>query len=92
VGCLWEGECSGIADSCYAQYSSYSCNRIDGCYWSTYDDDCSGVASSCYSQFTSLGCSQQGCIWSQGCEGVPSSCDTWHTESFCLEQPGCTWE
>jgi hypothetical protein len=58
------GSCSGVARSCFSQSYSYSCNDVQGCYWSYSSDDCSGVSTACYSFFSSATCSgQPGCYW-----------------------------
>ncbi len=89
LGCTDDSECSGVASSCYSQFSSYSCTSQEGCYWSTYTDSCSGSASSCYSQFSELSCAlQEGCYWSSDCTGTATPCDTL-LPALCEGQPGC---
>jgi hypothetical protein len=91
-GCSWKRECTGIADSCYSQYSSYACTSLDGCYWSSSSDSCSGVSRSCSSQLSSLSCSDQGCNWNESCSGISTSCFSIFSQASCLSQPGCRWE
>lgn len=90
LGCDVESECAGVADSCYSQFSSYSCMTISGCYWSSSSDSCSGVASSCSSQYSEYSCVDQGCQWSGGCSGTRSvdSCDEL-SPALCKFEPGC---
>lgn len=87
LGCQDDSECSGSAVSCFAQFSSYSCNAQDGCYW--LSDSCSGVASSCSSQYSETSCTfQEGCYWSSACTGTPYECEDL-TPALCTSQPGC---
>jgi hypothetical protein len=91
-GCSVGGDCSGSARSCYSIFDSYSCNRQDGCYWSTSSDDCSGSARSCSGYTGGLTCeSQDGCDWTDECEGFARSCDL-ISLTFCTTQPGCRVE
>jgi hypothetical protein len=91
LGCLSTlGQCSGIARDCYAQFDSYSCDRIQGCYWSSSSSSCSGVPESCDLMAGSGSCGlQPGCSWTPGsCSGTPDSCGTM-PPSLCTTQPGC---
>ena len=89
-GCLDNSKCSGIADGCYVQFSSYSCISQQGCYWSSSSSSCSGAAESCNLMSGSYSCvSQQGCFWSGGCTGVAQPCSQ-QLISDCSIQPGCS--
>lgn len=90
-GCTSGGECTGVSSSCYSQFSSYSCNSQQGCFWSSLNESCSGSAWSCSSMSGSATCtSQRGCSWDTTCEGVATSCSAL-SESECSSQPGCSW-
>jgi hypothetical protein len=92
LGCSPDGQCDGISSSCYAQFTSYSCDTLDGCYWSSYYDDCSGVSWSCNMYTTSSSCTgQDGCNWAGSCTGTPleTSCGDVYP-SLCSGTPGCT--
>ncbi len=92
AGCRVDGDCSGTPSSCYYQSSSYSCNSVDGCYWSTYSNSCSGTSTGCYSYASSYSCvGQTGCYWNDDCTGVPSTytCTDIHP-ALCDNTPGCT--
>jgi hypothetical protein len=59
------GSCSGVSESCYTQFYSFSCYEVDGCFWSSSSEDCSGLSRSCFLYSDSFSCSQQpGCYWS----------------------------
>lgn len=88
-GCHDDSQCSGVAESCYSQYSSFSCNGVDGCYWSSSSEQCSGSSHSCSGFSLRSSCeSQPGCSWSARCSGTPRSCDEMLT-ALCSTQPGC---
>jgi hypothetical protein len=86
------GDCTGSARSCYSQFSSYSCNSQDGCYWSYSTQSCSGSATSCSYQSNSYSCeAQEGCTWSTPiCSGTPiyDTCESVPVGS-CASIPGC---
>lgn len=93
LGCSWHEDCLGFSESCYSQYSSYACNGLDGCYWSSYSTSCSGSSWSCSLYSSSLSCTYQGgCYWDDGCEGIPWACSDFSTLQGCLQHPGCSWE
>lgn len=88
-GCRNDAMCSGSPPSCYSQFDSYSCTKIDGCSWSTSGKSCSGSARSCSGYLGELSCEfQQGCHWIGGCNGVPDPCVSQYP-SLCEAQPGC---
>ncbi|MFK7992192.1 MAG: hypothetical protein AB8I08_39600 [Sandaracinaceae bacterium] len=89
MGCRRDGDCDGLSRSCYSMYSSYTCIRQDGCFWSSYSDDCSGSARSCslYSGRTSC-TGQEGCRWDESCAGSPTPCSLL-SEATCDLQDGC---
>lgn len=91
-GCSWRDECTGSPRSCYSQFTSYSCNRQDGCYWSYSTENCSGVARSCSSYSSQFSCTDQdGCRWDGDCSGSAFPC-SYHLSRFaCEDQPGCAW-
>jgi hypothetical protein len=89
-GCRDDSDCSGVADSCYSQFSSFACTSQDGCFWSSSSDDCSGSAHSCLGYSFDFQCtSQKGCNWRSSCTGTPYSCDDTPV-ALCANQPGCT--
>ncbi|HMR73687.1 MAG TPA: hypothetical protein PKD61_01200 [Polyangiaceae bacterium] len=89
TGCKKSGDCTGVSSSCYAQFSSYSCNAQQGCYWSTSSKKCSGSSWGCSLFNGSSSCIyQEGCYWDDNCEGVAAACST-RTVSDCTDQPGC---
>jgi hypothetical protein len=89
-GCHDDSVCNGIAESCYSQFDSFSCNDVDGCYWSSASEQCSGSANSCSGFSLRSSCeSQPGCSWSARCSGAPRSCDETLT-ALCSTQPGCS--
>jgi len=91
-GCDWDGECRGIAQSCYSQFYSYSCSSQDGCYWSYSTDSCSGSARSCRLYSGGSTCrGQDGCYWDDECTGVATSCSDYLTATSCSGQRGCEW-
>jgi hypothetical protein len=90
LGCRDDSQCGGVSESCYSQFSSFSCNSQDGCFWSSSSDDCSGSAHSCSSYSFDFGCqSQAGCYWTPRCSGTPEACEDTPV-SLCAQQPGCT--
>lgn len=89
-GCRDDSRCSGVAESCYSQFSSFSCNDVEGCYWSSSSESCSGSSRSCSGFSLSSSCvSQPGCNWSESCSGIARSCDETLT-ALCTTQPGCS--
>ena len=93
-GCEWtNGDCTGVASSCYAKSSSYSCDEQDGCYWSSYYDDCTGSARWCSFYDSHYGCTgQDGCWWEEPeCTGLATGCSTYSYQYTCEAQPGCSW-
>lgn len=90
LGCLSTGDCSGSPGSCSFQSSSYSCSKIQGCYWSSSSSSCSGSASPCSFFLSQLSCNDQtGCYWSGGCTGTAAaSCDG-ISANLCQYTPGC---
>jgi hypothetical protein len=92
ASCTWEGECSGVSESCYNQLSSFACGELDGCYWNSSSEYCSGVSESCYSYSSSTSCIfQSGCDWSGECSGTSefASCEEAGT-IYCEFIPGCS--
>lgn len=91
-GCRYDEACTGLAERCSSQFSRFSCNGVDGCYWSSFTDSCAGSSRSCtgYSSFSSC-IGQPGCRWEEDCDGVPTPCSAHLTISACLDQPGCSW-
>jgi hypothetical protein len=86
-GCHDDSRCSGSAESCYSQFDSFSCNDVDGCYWSS--NRCSGSSHSCSGYVGRYTCEDQpGCHWSSDCSGSARSCDEILT-ALCSTQPGC---
>src|SRR5258706_15346974 len=91
-GCSWGSSCEGSPNSCYSQFDSYSCGRIEGCYWSYTTSSCSGSGFSCSDFSSSISCDgQSGCIWSDGCEGAATPCELLSADR-CLAQSGCHLE
>lgn len=91
-GCYRDGDCRGVSRSCYSIYSSYSCARQDGCYWSSSRDDCSGSARSCSAYSGSASCTgQDGCRWEDDCTGSAYPCNLL-TPTECTSQRGCYLE
>ncbi len=92
LGCSPDGTCSGVADSCYLKSTSYSCERLEGCRWSSASDSCSGVADSCSSIDRSFDCqTQDGCSWNEKCGGSPLDAACADIFLFrCEDTPGCT--
>lgn len=92
LGCLPDGNCSGLAASCYSQSSSYSCESLEGCRWSSFSNDCSGVSDSCSTLDSSFDCkTQEGCSWSETCAGSPVDGACEDVFLFrCEDTPGCT--
>jgi len=89
-GCQDDSECSGFVESCYSQFDSFSCNDLDGCFWSSVSKSCSGSAKSCTSYFLRSSCEfQPGCSWRERCSGTPRSCDD-TLSALCSNQPGCS--
>jgi hypothetical protein len=89
-GCHDDSRCNGVAESCYSQFDSFSCNDVDGCYWSSVSEQCSGSANSCSGFSLRSSCeSQPGCNWSSSCSGVPRGCDETFA-ALCSTQPGCS--
>jgi hypothetical protein len=87
-GCHDDSRCSGSAESCYSQFDSFSCNDVEGCYWSS--NSCSGSPRSCSSFSGRYTCEDQpGCHWSSDCSGSARSCDQILT-ALCSTQPGCS--
>jgi hypothetical protein len=92
LGCRREKDCSGYPGSCYAQFDSYSCSRIKGCYWSTSSKSCSGSATPCELYSEEYSCTlQRNCTFSDECTGTPLSCASMTAEN-CLNQAGCRLE
>ena len=88
-GCAFDEGCEGSAASCSSQRSSYSCNALDGCYWSSSTSRCSGSARSCRSLYSSSACRRQDyCRWAIDCTGVSTACSLL-TEYECELQSGC---
>ncbi len=89
TGCKLGGSCTGVSSSCYSQFSSYSCNALQGCYWSSSSKKCSGSSWSCTLFSGSSSCIyQKGCYWDDECEGISAACSTLSVED-CADQPGC---
>lgn len=89
-GCTDTSACSGVASSCYSQYSSYSCTGQDGCYWSYSTSSCSGSPRSCSLMNFDFECqAQSGCYWSGGCVGTPSITCEEQPASLCDFTDGC---
>lgn len=87
-GCRDDSRCGGVAESCYSQFDSFSCNDVDGCYWSS--NSCSGSSHACSSISLRYSCTDQpGCRWNQDCTGTARSCDQIFT-ALCSTQPGCS--
>jgi hypothetical protein len=90
LGCHDDSDCSGVSASCYSQFTSYACNALDGCYWSSSSKSCSGSSHSCFSYSFDFECqAQDGCNWHESCSGSPSRCEDTPV-SLCTQQPGCT--
>ncbi|MDF3065142.1 MAG: hypothetical protein K0R38_743 [Polyangiaceae bacterium] len=88
-GCRDDSECTGFAESCYSQFDSFSCNDLDGCFWSSSSNQCSGSAYSCSTFKLRTSCEfQPGCRWSAQCNGTARSCDD-TLAALCSNQPGC---
>ena len=91
-GCSWDGDCTGVASSCYYRNYSFTCNDQEGCYWSYSDETCRGTPRSCRSMTSQFSCTdQEGCRWTQECTGVAELCSENSTEGLCELEPGCTW-
>jgi len=91
-GCTWGGSCGGYASSCYSQFDSFSCNDLEGCYWSYTSNTCSGSSYACSTFPGSASCGgQSGCSWQSACDGYPTPCDLL-TADECPSQPGCHLE
>ena len=92
-GCRPDDDCTGVAESCYSQYSSSSCNGQNGCRWDYTTERCSGLAGSCGLMGSSYSCrSQDGCRWREGCSGVAWQCSRHDGQRYdCEDQPGCFW-
>jgi len=91
LGCRWDGRCNGVSESCYLQYDSYSCNNLDGCYWSSSSSSCSGISTSCSGFSSEFLCTDQdGCSWRGDCTGTPleTSCSD-IAPALCDYTPGC---
>jgi len=93
LGCYDDSACGGVSESCFSQFSSFSCNDVDGCYWSSSSGgSCSGSSRSCTSYLSDFSCGDQpGCRWDEGCGGTASSCADLPA-SVCASQPGCSLE
>lgn len=90
LGCSDDSSCSGVAQSCYSQFDSFSCSSQDGCNWSSVLESCSGSAHSCSSYSFDFQCdSQAGCYFTPGCAGVARSCSEIPV-ALCSNQPGCS--
>jgi hypothetical protein len=91
LGCLAEGQCSGVGGSCSSQFDSYSCEKL-GCYWSSSSSSCSGFATPCSSNTSDFACtSQTGCTWTRSCSGAPiaKSCEK-EPAALCKYTAGCS--
>jgi hypothetical protein len=89
-GCHDDSRCSGVPDSCYSQFDSYSCGKLDGCFWNSSSKSCSGSANSCSGIHTRFSCEDQtGCTWHSECSGTARSCDETLT-ALCSTQQGCS--
>lgn len=92
LGCVRKTECSGYPGSCYSQFDSYSCTRIKGCYWSSYEKKCSGSATPCSFYSDDFSCtSQRNCTFTDSCTGSALSCESVSIDK-CLSQAGCRIE
>jgi hypothetical protein len=92
TGCTLDETCSGLARSCYGQFSVYSCTDIQGCYWASSSKTCSGSAWSCSLFDGSSSCiGQPGCDWSSDCKGIAPLCSEL-SEFTCELESGCHWE
>lgn len=91
LGCYDDSSCGGVSESCFSQFSSFSCNDVDGCYWSSSSGgSCSGSSRSCTSYASDFSCGDQpGCRWDEGCGGTASACADLPA-SLCGSQPGCS--
>lgn len=89
LGCNWAVRpCVGTATPCSSYYSSYTCDPVDYCYWSTYYRECSGSVLPCGSR-SNAACAGGGCsVGSDRCVGSPSPCSSF-TRETCGTQPGC---
>ena len=86
-GCHDDSRCGGAAESCYSQFDSFSCNDVEGCYWSS--NRCSGSSQSCSSFSGRYTCQDQpGCHWNADCSGSARSCGQIYS-ALCSTQPGC---
>ncbi len=90
AGCIYNSDCNGSSQSCYAFFSAATCASQDGCYWSSSEQHCNGVATSCSGEHSSGSCNgQDGCYWYESCTGSARQC--WDLlPAICSTQAGCS--